>query len=308
VQRFATIIDRKTAAEWTPLQNLSTDQAQFYVYDSLLSEYAAMGFEYGYSVARPEALTLWEAQFGDFANGAQTIIDEFVSSGEAKWQQQSGVVLLLPHGYEGQGPDHSSARIERFLTLAASDAFTVAQPSTPASWFHLLRRHSLGSVHRPMIVFTPKSMLKRKDAASQPDDFIDGGFRPVIGDDVADPAAVEVLVLCTGRLAWDLLAERKRRDGAGDRVAIARLEQLYPRPAAEVRAELARYPNVREVRWVQDEPANMGAAPHMKLHLGPDLGDVPLGIVSRPESAAPSVGQLKVHQEQHETLLRQAFA
>jgi 2-oxoglutarate dehydrogenase complex dehydrogenase (E1) component-like enzyme len=145
VSRFATIIDRKTAAEWTPLQNLSTDQAQFYVYDSLLSEYAAMGFEYGYSVARPEALTLWEAQFGDFANGAQTIIDEFISSGEAKWQQQSGVVLLLPHGYEGQGPDHSSARIERFLALAAGEAFTVAQPSTPASWFHLLRRHSLGS-------------------------------------------------------------------------------------------------------------------------------------------------------------------
>jgi 2-oxoglutarate dehydrogenase E1 component len=309
VQRFATIIDRKTAAEWTPLQNLSTDQAQFYVYDSLLSEYAAMGFEYGYSVARPEALTLWEAQFGDFANGAQTIIDEFVSSGEAKWQQQSGVVLLLPHGYEGQGPDHSSARIERFLALAAGDAFTVAQPSTPASWFHLLRRHSLDSEHRPMITFTPKSMLKRKDAASQPDDFIDStSFLPVIGDDVQDPAAVEVLVLCTGRLTWDLVAERKRRNDEGRRVAIARLEQLYPRPLDEVRAELAKYPNVREVRWVQDEPANMGAWPHMKLHLGPELGDIPFDGVTRPESAAPSVGQLKVHQDQHQQLLEQAFA
>ena len=192
VSRFATIIDRKNAAEWTPLANLSTDQAQFYIYDSLLSEYAAMGFEYGYSVARPEALTLWEAQFGDFVNGAQTVIDEFISSGEAKWQQQSGVVLLLPHGYEGQGPDHSSARIERFLTLAAGDAFTVAQPSTPASYFHLLRQHSLGSEHRPMIVFTPKSMMRRKDAASQPDDFTTGTFRPVIGDDaVATPAAVD---------------------------------------------------------------------------------------------------------------------
>ena len=169
-----------------PLQNLSTDQAQFYVYDSLLSEYAAMGFEYGYSVARPEALTLWEAQFGDFVNGAQTIIDEFISSGEAKWQQQSGVVLLLPHGYEGQGPDHSSARIERFLTLAAEDAFTVAQPSTPASYFHLLRQHSLGSEHRPMIVFTPKSMLRRKEAASQPEDFTTGTFRPVIGDEAVE--------------------------------------------------------------------------------------------------------------------------
>jgi 2-oxoglutarate dehydrogenase E1 component len=308
VQRFATIIDRKTAAEWTPLQNLSTDQAQFYVYDSLLSEYAAMGFEYGYSVARPEALTLWEAQFGDFANGAQTIIDEFVSSGEAKWQQQSGVVLLLPHGYEGQGPDHSSARIERFLTLAAGDAFTVAQPSSPASWFHLLRRHSLDSEHRPMIVFTPKSMLKRKDAASQPDDFIEGSFEPVIGDNVDDPNAVDVLVLCSGRIAWDLLAERKRRGDEAKRVAIARVEQLYPRPVDEVKAELAKYPNVREVRWVQDEPANMGAWPHMKLHLEHELGGIPLLGVSRPESAAPSVGQLKVHQDQHAQLLTQAFA
>jgi len=266
-----------------------------------------MGFEYGYSVARPEALTLWEAQFGDFANGAQTIIDEFVSSGEAKWQQQSGVVLLLPHGYEGQGPDHSSARIERFLALGADDAFLVAQPSTPASWFHLLRRHSLGSEHRPMITFTPKSMLKRKDAASQPDDFIEGTFQPVIGDQVDDPSAVEALVLCTGRLTWDLLAERSRLGDDGKRVAIARLEQLYPRPVDEVRAELAKYPNVREVRWVQDEPANMGAWPHMKLYLSSEL-DLPFHGVSRPESAAPSVGQLKVHQQQHEKLLRGAFA
>ena len=170
-----------------------------------------MGFEYGYSVARPEALTLWEAQFGDFANGAQTIIDEFIVAGEAKWQQQSGVVMLLPHGYEGQGPDHSSARIERFLTLAADDAFTVAQPSTPASYFHLLRQHSLGSTHRPMVVFTPKSMLKRKDAASAPEDFTSGTFRPVIGDDEVDPASVRVLLLCSGRITWDLFAERKKR-------------------------------------------------------------------------------------------------
>jgi 2-oxoglutarate dehydrogenase E1 component len=307
VQRFATIIDRRTAAEWTPLQNLSTDQAQFYIYDSLLSEYAAMGFEYGYSVARPEALTLWEAQFGDFTNGAQTIIDEFVSSGEAKWQQQSGVVLLLPHGYEGQGPDHSSARIERFLTLAADDAFTVAQPSSPASWFHLLRRHSLDSEHRPMIVFTPKSMLKRRDAASQPADFLEGSFQSVIGDELDDPASVDTLILCSGRITWDLLAERKRLDGDTRRFAIARLEQLYPRPLQEIKAELARFPNVAEVRWVQDEPANMGAWPHMKLHIEPELG-IPFNGVSRPESAAPSVGQVRMHQDEHERLLKQAFA
>jgi 2-oxoglutarate dehydrogenase E1 component len=308
VQRFATIIDRKSAAEWTPLQNLSTDQAQFYIYDSLLSEYAAMGFEYGYSVARPEALTLWEAQFGDFVNGAQTIIDEFVSSGEAKWQQQSGVVLLLPHGYEGQGPDHSSARIERFLTLAADDAFTVAQPSTPASWFHLLRQHSLGSTHRPMIVFTPKSMLKRKDAASMPDDFTNGSFLPVIGDDVTDPGAVETLILCSGRITWDLVAQRKKQQSDRTRTAIARLEQLYPRPVEELRAEVAKYPSLREIRWVQDEPANMGPWPHMKLHLASEFGDIAFNRISRDESSAPSVGQLKVHQTELQSLLERAFA
>ena len=308
VQRFATIIDRRTAAEWTPLQNLSTDQAQFYIYDSLLSEYAAMGFEYGYSVARPEALTIWEAQFGDFVNGAQTIIDEFISSGQAKWQQQSGVVLLLPHGYEGQGPDHSSARIERFLTLAADDAFTIAQPSTPASWFHLLRQHSLGSVHRPLICFTPKSMLKRKDAASVPEDFTSGTFEPVIGDSVTDPATVETLVLCSGRITWDLLAERKQREPDRTRTAIARVEQLYPRPVDEVKAEMAKYPNLRRIRWVQDEPANMGPWPHLKLNLAPELGDVPFDLVSRPESSAPSVGQLKVHQGELTSLLERTFA
>ncbi len=182
VSRFGTIIDRRNADEWTPLSALTEDQAKFHIYDSLLSEYAALGFEYGYSVARPEALVLWEAQFGDFVNGAQTVIDEFITSSETKWRQQSGVVLLLPHGYEGQGPDHSSARIERFLQMAADDAFVVAQPSTPASYFHLLRQHSLGERHRPMIVFTPKSMLKRKEAASQPADFTEGTFRPFIAD------------------------------------------------------------------------------------------------------------------------------
>ncbi|MGI8993794.1 MAG: multifunctional oxoglutarate decarboxylase/oxoglutarate dehydrogenase thiamine pyrophosphate-binding subunit/dihydrolipoyllysine-residue succinyltransferase subunit, partial [Nocardioidaceae bacterium] len=307
VSRFATIIDRRNGAEWTPLQNLSADQAQFYVYDSLLSEYAAMGFEYGYSVARPEALTLWEAQFGDFVNGAQIVIDEFISAGEAKWQQQSGVVLLLPHGYEGQGPDHSSARVERFMTLAAGDAFTVAQPSTPASYFHLLRQHSLGSRHRPLIVFTPKSMLKRKDAASQPSDFTSGTYQPVIGDDVEDPSAVECVLLCSGRITWDLRAERKRRDADASRTAILRLEQLYPRPVEELKSELAKYPNAKEVRWVQDEPANMGAWPHMKLNLEPELG-VSLVRVSRDESSSPSVGQVSVHRDELAELLDGAFA
>jgi multifunctional 2-oxoglutarate metabolism enzyme len=308
VSRFATVIDRVTAREWTPLAHLSEDQASFHVYDSLLSEYAVLGFEYGYSVARPEALTLWEAQFGDFANGAQTIIDEFIVAGEAKWQQQSGVVMLLPHGYEGQGPDHSSARIERFLTLAADDAFTVAQPSTPASYFHLLREHSLGSTHRPMVVFTPKSMLKRKDAASMPSDFTSGSFRPVIGDDGVDPEAVRVLLLCSGRITWDLFAERKKRE-AEDRFAIARVERLYPRPVDELKAEIAKYPNLQEVRWVQDEPANMGPWPHFALNMAPELDlRVPFNGVTREASSAPSCGQKTLHLQQLASLLDQTFA
>lgn len=305
VSRFATIIDRTNADEWTPLTNLTEDQAKFHVYDSLLSEYAALGFEYGYSVARPEALVLWEAQFGDFVNGAQTVIDEFISAGETKWRQQSGVVLLLPHGYEGQGPDHSSARIERFLTMCAEDAMVVAQPSTPASYFHLLRRHALGEEHRPLIVFTPKSMLKRKEAASQPGDFTEGTFRPFIGDDVADPAKVETLLLCSGRVTWDLVVERDKRE-AGDTVAIGRVERLYPTPTEEIRAEIAKYPNLKAIRWVQDEPRNMGPWPHYALNVWPEL-DVEVEPVTRPSSASPSVGTVKRHTAEQKTLLDAAF-
>lgn len=306
VQRFATIIDRTNADEWTPLTNLTEDQAKFHVYDSLLSEYAALGFEYGYSVARPEALVLWEAQFGDFVNGAQTVIDEFISAGETKWRQQSGVVLLLPHGYEGQGPDHSSARIERFLTMAAEDAMVVAQPSTPASYFHLLRRHSLGEEHRPLIVFTPKSMLKRKEAASQPDDFTGGTtFRAFIGDEKADPDKVETLLLCSGRVTWDLMVERGKRDH-GDTVAIGRVERLYPHPVEDIKAEIAKYPNLKVVRWVQDEPRNMGPWPHYQLNVWPTL-DVTVEPITRPASASPSVGTIKRHTEEQKSLLDAAF-
>lgn len=306
VSRFATIIDRTNADEWTPLTALTEDQAKFYVYDSLLSEYAALGFEYGYSVARPDALVLWEAQFGDFVNGAQTVIDEFITSGETKWRQQSGVVLLLPHGYEGQGPDHSSARIERFMTMAADEAFTVAQPSTPASYFHLLRQHSLGEDHKPLIVFTPKSMLKRKEASSVPDEFTSGTFQPFIADATADPDQVDTLLLCSGRVTWDLMVERAKHEDAG-RFAIARIEQLYPRPEAEIAAEIARYPKLRTVRWVQDEPANNGPWPHYALNVWPNV-DATVERVSRPESSSPSVGTVKRHTEEQKDLLARAFA
>ncbi|MET0839444.1 MAG: thiamine pyrophosphate-dependent enzyme, partial [Marmoricola sp.] len=304
--RFATVIDRTNANEWTPLSNLTEDQGQFYVYDSLLSEYAALGFEYGYSVARPDALVAWEAQFGDFVNGAQTVIDEFITASETKWGQSSGVVLLLPHGYEGQGPDHSSARIERFLTMAADDAFVVAQPSTPASYFHLLRRHTLGDEHRPLIVFTPKSMLRRKEAASQPADFTEGTFRPLIGDEVADPAKVDTLVLCSGRITWDLMAQRAQQQGDSPTTAIARIERLYPRPEAELKAEIERFPNLKDVRWVQDEPANMGPAPHLRLNLFTEL-DREVKVISRPASSSPSVGQHSRHVDELKGLMSAAF-
>ena len=305
VSRFATIIDRNNADEWTPLANLTEDQARFHVYDSLLSEYAALGFEYGYSVARPEALVLWEAQFGDFVNGAQTVIDEFITSGKTKWRQESGVVLLLPHGYEGQGPDHSSARIERFMTLCADDAFVVAQPSTPASYFHLLRRHALGEQHRPLIVFTPKSMLKRKEAASQPADFTSGTFRPFIGDGEADADKVDTLLLCSGRVTWDLMVDREKRENK-QRFAIARVEQLYPRPIDDIKAEIARFPKLTTVRWVQDEPANQGPWPHYALNVVPEL-DATVEAITRTASSSPSVGTVKRHVEEQKTLLDAAF-
>ncbi|GAA0989363.1 Multifunctional 2-oxoglutarate metabolism enzyme [Nocardioides aquaticus] len=306
VSRFATMIDRRNADEWTPLSALTEDQGKFFVYDSLLSEYAALGFEYGYSVARPEALVLWEAQFGDFVNGAQTVIDEFITAGETKWNQQSGVVLLLPHGYEGQGPDHSSARIERFLTMAADDAFVVAQPSTPASYFHLLRRHSLGERHRPMIVFTPKSMLRRKEAASQPHEFTEGTFRPFIGDDHADQDKVDTLLICSGRITWDLHVARDKAED-GERFAIARVEQLYPRPVDAIKDEIARYPHLKKVRWVQDEPQNMGPWPHYQLNVWPEV-DAEVEPVTRVASSSPSVGTAKRHQDEQKDLLARAFS
>ena len=234
MQRFASIVDRKTGESWVPLKHLDEHQAKFHVFDSLLSEYAAMGFEYGYSVASPEALVLWEAQFGDFANGAQTIIDEFITSGQAKWTQKSGVVLLLPHGYEGQGPDHSSGRIERWLQLGAEDAFTVAQPSTPASHFHLLRQQALGEMHRPLIILTPKSMLRNKMAVSDPADFTRGSWKPVLADPtITDPSQVTSVLLCSGKVRWDLVNRRKAA-GLEGKVAILAVERLYPLPGKQI--------------------------------------------------------------------------
>ncbi len=319
VQRFAVAVDRLTNESWTPLKGLDTPTARFGVYDSLLSEFAALGFEYGYSVARPEALTLWEAQFGDFVDGAQSITDEFIAGGEAKWGQRSGVVLLLPHGFEGQGPDHSSARIERWLQLASDSSFVVAQPSSPASYFHLLRRHNLGGEHRPLVVFTPKSLLRSKAAVSARADFTTGTFEPVLDDPAVlagtvDAARVERVLLCSGKVAWDLLAARDAGAGTTGRTAVVRLERLHPLPVAEVEAVLARYPAATELRWVQDEPANQGPWPTMKLELEPALGaDVrarfgALERVARPAGPVPAVGVAAIHQREQRTLLDEALS
>ncbi|MFG2407934.1 multifunctional oxoglutarate decarboxylase/oxoglutarate dehydrogenase thiamine pyrophosphate-binding subunit/dihydrolipoyllysine-residue succinyltransferase subunit [Streptomyces brevispora] len=313
-QRHAVLVDQKTGEDYTPLLYLSEDQARYNVYDSLLSEYAAMGFEYGYSLARPESLVIWEAQFGDFVNGAQTVVDEFISSAEQKWGQTSGVTLLLPHGYEGQGPDHSSARPERFLQMCAQDNMTVAMPTLPSNYFHLLRWQVHNPHHKPLIVFTPKSMLRLKAAASKVEEFTTGGFRPVIGDESVDPNAVRKVVFCAGKVYYDLEAEREKR-GVTD-TAIIRLERLYPLPGAELQAEIAKYPNAEKYLWAQEEPANQGAWPFIALNLIDHLdlavgADVPHGErlrrISRPRGSSPAVGSAKRHQAEQAQLADEVF-
>ncbi|MBN3455771.1 multifunctional oxoglutarate decarboxylase/oxoglutarate dehydrogenase thiamine pyrophosphate-binding subunit/dihydrolipoyllysine-residue succinyltransferase subunit [Mycobacterium sp. DSM 3803] len=318
-QRHAVIVDRKTGEEFTPLQLLATNTdgtptgGKFLVYNSALSEYAAVGFEYGYSVGNPDAMVLWEAQFGDFVNGAQSIIDEFISSGEAKWGQLSDVVLLLPHGHEGQGPDHTSGRIERFLQLWAEGSMTIAVPSTPANYFHLLRRHGLDGIQRPLIVFTPKSMLRNKAAVSDIRDFTENKFRsvleePTYTDGDGDRGKVRRVVLCSGKIYYDLVA-RKAKDNRDD-VAIVRLEQLAPLPKRRLAETLDRYPNVTEKFWVQEEPANQGAWPSLGLTLPEVLPDYFTGIkrISRRAMSAPSSGSSKVHAVEQQEIIDEVFA
>ncbi|WP_197517377.1 multifunctional oxoglutarate decarboxylase/oxoglutarate dehydrogenase thiamine pyrophosphate-binding subunit/dihydrolipoyllysine-residue succinyltransferase subunit [Microbacterium karelineae] len=305
VQRHAVFHDRVNGQEWLPLSNLSESQARFSVYDSLLSEYAALGFEYGYSVEMENALVLWEAQFGDFVNGAQSIIDEFISAADQKWGQESGVVMLLPHGYEGQGPDHSSARIERFLQLCAQDNMTVARPSTPASYFHLLRRHAYSRPRRPLVVFTPKAMLRLRGATSEVADFAEGTFQPVLDDDRGlDAAQVTRVLVHAGKIHWDLASELQRTPD--EKTALVRLEQFYPAPVDELKRVLAQYPNA-EIVWVQDEPENQGAWPFIQQWLSGAAVGRDFSVVSRPAAAAPSTGSSKVHAVEHTDLMKRAL-
>ena len=303
-QRHAVLVDVENESRYIPLCHVSPEQARFEIYNSTLSEAGPLGFEYGYSRDYPETLTLWEAQFGDFANGAQVVIDQFISSGEDKWGLLSGLVMLLPHGHEGQGPEHSSARIERYLQLAARDNFQICQPSTAAQYFHLLRRQALRKWRKPLVVFTPKSMLRHPDASSPAAELSRPRFLPVIPDTEVQHA--ERLILCTGKIGHELRVERKRRkDNAA---AIVFLEQLYPFPEAELAAELERHKSAQDILWVQEEPANMGGLWYVLPRLRRLAGSTRHVLsVKRSGSASPATGSGKAHEMEQKTLLTLAF-
>jgi 2-oxoglutarate dehydrogenase E1 component len=292
---------------YIPLRNVADGQAPFVVIDSILSEEAVLGFEYGYSSAEPNTLTIWEAQFGDFVNGAQVVIDQFIASGEVKWGR-AGITLMLPHGYEGQGPEHSSARLERFMQLAADNNMQIVQPTSASQIFHVLRRQMVRMFRKPLVLMTPKSLLRNKDATSPLSDFTKGEFKTVIGEVNAeiDAAKVKRVVVCSGKVYYDLVKKRDERK-LGD-VALLRVEQLYPFPHKAFAAELKKYPNATDVVWCQDEPQNQGAWFFVQHYIHENMADGQrLGYAGRPASASPAVGYAHLHQEQQKALLDQAF-
>ena len=310
VQRHAVLHDHDTGREWTPLDFLTPDQKMLSIYDSSLSEYGPLAFEYGYSVERPSALVLWEAQFGDFVNGAQLVVDEFISAAEQKWGQHASLVMLLPHGYEGQGPDHSSARIERYLQLAAQNNMRITQPSTPAQHFHLLRSQAYQRPRKPLIVFTPKQLLRLNAATSPVEDFTRGSFHEVLQESqdevLANASNVDRIILTSGRVYYDLVKARAKRNDKS--TAIVRLEQYYPLAEEALAKALGAFPSSAELVWVQDEPRNMGAWPFLALNItDAATGGRTLRVVSRPSSAAPSAGTAAMHAEQNERLMEAAF-
>ena len=296
------------AGTYVPLQNVASGQAPFTVIDSVLSEEAVLGFEYGYSTAEPNSLVIWEAQFGDFVNGAQVVIDQFISSGEVKWGRQSGLVMLLPHGYEGQGPEHSSARPERFLQLCADTNMQVVQPTTAAQIFHVLRRQMIRPFRKPLVVLSPKSLLRNKDAGSPLELFTKGGFQTVIGetDKTLDAKKVTRALVCSGKVYYELVNARRERKAT--EVAIIRVEQLYPFPHKAFAAELKKFPNAAEVVWVQDEPQNQGYWFQIQHNLLENMSPgQKLAYAGRPASASPAVGYLEKHAAQLKELLNGAF-
>ena len=307
-QRHAAVVDFETGEPWIPLNNLPGVDAKFWVYDSLLSEYAALGYEYGYAHANPAALVMWEAQFGDFVNGAQIVIDQYIVAAEDKWGQRNGVVLLLPHGYEGQGPEHSSARIERFLTLAAEDNMQVCNATTAAQYFHLLRRQVHQERQTPLVLFTPKQGLRMKQTRSSLEALTTGSFEELLDDPaITDPATVRRVVFCSGKVAWDAMNERDTR---GAPVAVVRVEQLYPLPTDAMLSILRdRYTDARELVWLQEEPENMGPWNFIEHHtwrvkeLGYDIRHA-----ARVESGSPATGSKTVHDQEHTDLMNAVFA
>ncbi len=311
-QRHAVVYDQETGDEYIPLNNIRDGQSSLFIYDSLLSEYAVCGFEYGYSVADPASLVLWEAQFGDFVNGAQIVFDQFLSAAEEKWGQTSGLVVLLPHGFEGQGPEHSSARLERFLQLCAENNMIVANLTTPANYFHALRRQVKRDVRKPFILMTPKSLLRHPLAVSSPEELSDAQFHAVYPAE-ADPADAERLVLCSGKIYYDLVQALDAEEDKRGKVALARIEQFYPFPLEELQRELERFRDVKDVLWVQEEPANMGAWSFLRHRLDVLLeglhGDCHrrVSYAGRPASASPATGSAKVHELEQERILRQAL-
>ena len=301
--RHAVLHDVNTGETHTPLQHLDGQTASFEIYNSPLSEYGCLGFEYGYSIAAPEALVLWEAQFGDFVNGAQIVIDQFIVAGLAKWRETTRLTLLLPHGYEGNGPEHSSARLERFLQLAAQENIRVANCSTSAQYFHLIRRQALDAAGRPLVVMTPKGLLRLKQASSTLADLAEGSFRPVIDDPGTEHDAVTRLVFCSGKVYYDVVGHELRSDARN--VAVARIEQLYPFPVNEYAEVVAAYPNLTEVVWVQEEPQNMGAWRTIRHRL--EAPGVPLRYVGRPWRASPSEGYPTAHLREQDRIVREVL-
>ncbi len=306
-QRHLVLHDAKTGQEHSPIQHLPGALAPMELHNSPLSEMACVGFEYGYSQEAPETLVLWEAQFGDFANGAQVIIDQFIVSGMAKWGQTSRLTLLLPHGYEGSGPEHSSARVERFLQLAAEGNVRVANPTTPAQYFHLLRRQARIAKQRPLVILTPKSLLRLPQATSSLDELVNGRFEPVLAEPGIDPDAIRRLILCSGKIYYELAAHQSR--GEQREVAIGRVELLYPFPQKEILGLVDQYPSLREVVWVQEEPRNMGARAHMSPRLMQILPEhLQFGYIGRPERASPGEGYPVSHAEEQNRILVTALS
>ncbi len=301
-QRHAVLTVEDSEEEYVPLRNLDSGQAEFMIYNSLLSEYGVLGFEYGYALAAPETLTIWEAQFGDFFNGGQIIIDQFLSCAEEKWNVFNGLVILLPHGYEGQGPEHSSARIERFLTLVADNNIQLANCTTPANYFHLLRRQVLRNFRKPLIVFTPKSLLRHPACVSSIDDLCEGTFKNVLDDTVTDRTAITKIIFCSGKIYYDLISQKQSTQCSD--IALVRIEQLYPFPKQELATIINSYSNATDYVWVQEEPANMGAANFIRKNMG---NSIKLFCIARPESGSPATGSGQTHKKTQQKLIEKAF-